>query len=199
MDFLQNQVKELLDRGMIQPSRSPYGSPVFLVKKPGGSFRLVIDYRRLNDITIKQETCMPHPDDLFDMVQGARYFSKLDMHSGYWQVLMDPASVDKTAMTTPFGSFEWLVLPMGLSGAPATFTAVMNDLFRTQLRKSVVVFLDDILVFSKTWEEHLVHLREVLSLLKEHKFYAKPSKCSFGAESVHFFGTQDYWRDHFDR
>lgn len=131
---------------------------------------------------------MPNADDLFDAVQGCSYFSKLDLHSGYNQVRIKDSDVAKTAINTPFGHFQFRVMGFGLTNAPATFQTMMNHILRPYLRKFVVVFLDDILIFSKTWEDHLNHVQIVLEALKENQLYCKPSKCQFGAKELLFLG-----------
>ena len=165
LNELQRQLTSLLEKGFIQPSKSPFGAPVFFVKKADGSLRLVSDWRDLNRITVKNEACMPNVDDLFDTVQGSRFFTKLDLHSGYNQVRIRTEDIPKTAINTPLGHFEFKVMGFGLCNAPATFQAMMNLVLRPHLRKFVVVFLDDILIFSKTWDEHLDHIRIVLQTL----------------------------------
>ena len=189
MEF-QRQLDELLAQGYVQPSKSPFGAPVFFIKKKDGSFRLVCDWRQLNKITIKNRACMPNIDDLFDVVQGSKFFSKLDLASGYYQVRICPEDVSKTAVNTPLGHFEFNVMGFGLTNAPATFTALMNNVLKPFLRKSVVVFLDDILIFSRTWEDHIRHIREVLTALKSHNLFCKAKKCEFATKCVTFLGHQ---------
>ena len=181
-------IKELLELGFIQASASDWGAPMFLVDKPDGTKRMVIDYRALNSSTIRNRYPLPRVDELFDLLSGARYFSKIDLRTGYWQIRMAPESVPKTAFTSRHGHFEWLVLPMGLTNAPAEFMKMMEDTFREQLNKSVLVFLDDILVFSSTLEEHEQHLRSALERLRAKKLYGKLSKCAFFRSEVEFLG-----------
>ena len=181
-------IDELLKMALIQPSRSPWGAPMFLVAKPDGGKRMVIDYRALNSKTIRNRHPLPRVDELFDQLQGAQYFSKIDLRTGYWQIRMHKDSVAKTAFTSRRGHFEWLVLPMGLTNAPAEFMALMENTFRAELNKSILVFLDDILVFSKTFEEHVEHLRAAMGRLRDAKLYAKLSKCSFFRQEVEFLG-----------
>ena len=181
-------IDELLTKGFIRPSRSPWGSPMFLVAKPDGGKRMVIDYRALNSATVRNRYPLPRVDELFDRLQGARYFSKIDLRTGYWQIRMAEESVAKTAFTSRHGHFEWMVLPMGLTNAPAEFMALMEDTFRDMLNKSVLAFLDDILVYSKTLEEHEQHLRAVMEKLRAAKLYGKLSKCSFFRQEVEFLG-----------
>ena len=184
----EKMLKELLAKGFIRPSRSPWGSPMFLVDKPDGGKRMVIDYRGLNAATTRNRYPLPRIDELFDQLQGARYFSKLDLRTGYWQIRVASEDVAKTAFTSRHGHFEWLVLPMGLTNAPAEFMALMENTFREELNKFVLVFLDDILVYSSTLEEHERHLRVVLQRLREQKLYAKWSKCTFVRQEVEFLG-----------
>ena len=188
MDELQAQLTELLRRGFIQPSKSPYGAPVFFVKKADGTLRMVCDWRELNRITIKNKACLPNIDDLFDTVQGSAYFTKLDLRSGYNQIRIEETDIPKTAINTPFGHFQFTVMGFGLTNAPATFQTLMNSVLQPYLRKFVVVFLDDILIFSKSWEEHLDHVRTILNALRRNELYCKPSKCEFGRTDVLFLG-----------
>jgi hypothetical protein len=185
---LKEQLDELLAKGFIQPSVSPYGAPVLFVRKKEGTLRMCIDYRMLNSITIKNKYALPFVDELFDQLHGAKIFSKLDLRSGYHQIRVKDADVHKTAFHTRYGHYEFRVLPFGLTNAPATFMRLMNDVLRPLLDVCVVVFLDDILVYSKTPEEHAKHLRQVLELLRQHHLYAKASKCEFGADHVEFLG-----------
>ncbi len=184
----EKMLKELLAKGFIRPSRSPWGSPMFLVEKPDGGKRMVIDYRALNAATQRNRYPLPRVDELFDQLQGARYFSKIDLRTGYWQIRVAAEDVPKTAFTSRHGHFEWLVLPMGLTNAPAEFMALMENTFREELNRSVLVFLDDILIYSRTLEEHERHLRAVLQRLQSQKLYAKLSKCQFMRQEVEFLG-----------
>ena len=178
----------MVEDGLIQPSYSPCGSPVLLVPKKDGSWRLCIDYRALNKITVKNRYPLPRIDDLIDQLQGARYFTKIDLKSGYHQVRVKPEDVWKTAFKTRFGLFEWLVMPFGLTNAPATFMRMINDILHPLLDDCVVAYIDDILTFSKTWEDHLRHVRLVLDLLRKHKLQANLGKCSFAQTSVQYLG-----------
>ena len=181
-------IKECLEAGIIRTSQSPYGSMALIVRKKDGTPRVVIDYRGLNEITVKNGYPLPLMDELFDRVHGAKWFSKLDLRTGFHQIRLADEDTGKTAFRTRYGSYEYLVLPMGLCNAPGTFMQLMNDTFRDMLDKSVLVFLDDILVFSRTKEEHMGHLREVLSKLKAAQLYAKLSKCEFMLPEVEFLG-----------
>jgi transposase InsO family protein len=188
LDELKKQLTELLDLGFIQPSKSPYGAPVLFVKKKDGTFRMCIDYRALNRITIKNKYPLPRVDELLDRLHGAKYFSKLDLRSGYYHIRIHPRDVAKTAFRTRYGHFEYLVMPFGLTNAPATFMALMQSIFGPHLDSFVIVFLDDILIYSKTADEHERHIRIVLDLLRQHKLYAKESKCEFFQTSTSFLG-----------
>ena len=148
----------------------------------------VCDWRDLNKITVKNKACLPNVDDLFDAVQGASYFTNLDFRSGYNQIRIQAEDVPKTAINTPFGHYQFRVMGFGLTNAPATFQSMMNTILQPYLREFVVVFLDDILIFSKTWSEHMQHVRSVLSVLRDNQLFRKRSKCEFGAESVLFLG-----------
>ena len=181
-------VKAGVESGQLRVSNSPYGAMALIVKKKDGEPRVVVDYRGLNDITIKNKYPLPLMDELFDRVFGAKYFSKLDLRTGFHQIRVAEADVEKTAFRTRYGSFEYLVLPMGLCNAPGTFMQLMNDTFRDMLDRSVLVFLDDILVFSRTKGEHVRHLREVLTRLRSQKLYAKRTKCEFMRDEVEFLG-----------
>ena len=188
LDELQVQLTEMLRCGRIEPSKSPYGAPVFFVKKANGGLRLVCDWRQLNRITIKNKACLPNIDDLFDTVQGSRFFTKLDLRSGYNQIRIQEHDVPKTAINTPFGHFQYRVMGFGLTNAPATFQSLMNTILQPYLRQFVVVFLDDILIFSKSWQEHLEHVQRVLQTLRENQLFCNSTKCEFGLEDVLFLG-----------
>jgi hypothetical protein len=182
------QLKGLLQKGLIEPSSSPYGAPVLFVAKKDGSLRMCIDYRALNKITVKNRYPIPRIDDLLDQLSGAKVFTSLDLMSGYWQIRMDPADVPKTAFRVPQGHFQWKVLPFGLSNAPAKFQSIMNTVLRPLIGKCVLVYLDDILIFSRNAEEHEQHIRQVFSLLRHYKFYCKMNKCDFNKAEVKYLG-----------
>ena len=149
---------------------------------------MCVDYRALNKQTIKNRYALPRIDDLVDQLSGARYFTSLDLAQGYHQIRVTAEDVPKTAFRTPLGHFEYLVLPFGLTNAPATFQSLMNDVFREHLGHSALVYLDDILVFSKTASEHVKHVEEVLSLLRKHSLYAKKRKCQFMTNELLYLG-----------
>ncbi|KAD2805507.1 hypothetical protein E3N88_38884 [Mikania micrantha] len=185
---LKEQLQELLELGFIRPSVSPWGAPVLFVKKKDGSMRLCIDYRELNKITIRNRYPLPRIDDLFDQLQGAKFFSKIDLRSGYHQMKIREEDVSKSAFRTRYGHYEFLVMPFGLTNAPAVFMDLMNRVFHEFLDKFVIVFIDDILVYSKSKEDHEEHLRKVLETLRQKKLYAKFSKCDFWLNQVAFLG-----------
>ncbi|GJS38307.1 putative nucleotidyltransferase, ribonuclease H, partial [Tanacetum coccineum] len=186
MEELSRQLKELQDKGFIQPSLSPWGAPVLFVKKKDGSFRMCIDYRELKKLTIKNRYPLPRIDDLFNQLQGSQYFSKIDLRSGYHQLRVHEDDIPKTAFRTRYRHFEFNVMPFGLTNAPAVFMYLMNRVCKPYLDKFMIVFIDDILIYSKTWKEHEMHLGLVLELLKKEKLYAKFSKCDFWIREVQF-------------
>ncbi|KAJ9544996.1 hypothetical protein OSB04_024703 [Centaurea solstitialis] len=188
MKEMMSQLQELLDKGFIRPSASPWGAPVLFVKKKDGSFRMCIDYRELNKVTIKNKHPLPRIHELFDQLQGASYFSKIDLRSGFHQLKVSEADVPKTAFRTRYGHYEFLVIPFGLTNAPAAFMDLMNRVCRPMLDKFVIVFIDDILVYSMSEEQHATHLREILELLRKERLYAKFSKCEFWLRQVQFLG-----------
>ncbi|KAJ9544814.1 hypothetical protein OSB04_024521 [Centaurea solstitialis] len=185
---LSEQLQELSGKGFIHPSSLPWGAPILFVKKKDGSHRMCIDYRGLNKVTIKNGYPLPRIDDLFDQLQGASWFSKIDLRSGYHQLKVKEADIHKTAFRTRYGHIEFLVMPFGLTNAPTAFMDLMNRVCRPMLDRSVIVFIDDILIYSKSREEHVVHLREVLEVLRRERLYAKFSKCAFWLQEVQFLG-----------
>ncbi|KAL0561368.1 hypothetical protein IC582_001793 [Cucumis melo] len=185
---LKVQLQELLDKGFIRPSVSPWGAPVLFVKKKDGSMRLCIDYRELNKVTVKNRYPLPRIDDLFDQLQGATVFSKIDLRSGYHQLRIKDEDVPKTAFRSRYGHYEFIVMSFGLTNAPAVFMDLMNRVFREFLDTFVIVFIDDILIYSKTEAEHEKHLRMVLQTLRDNKLYAKFLKCEFWLKQVSFLG-----------
>ncbi|WVZ89946.1 hypothetical protein U9M48_036291, partial [Paspalum notatum var. saurae] len=186
---LKIQLQEQLDKWFIRPSSSPWGCPaLFVEKKDQGGKRLCLDYRPLNAVTVKNKYPIPHIDILFDQLAGAKVFSKIDLRSGYYQIKIGKEDIPKTAFSTRYGLYEYLVMSFGLTNAPAFFTYMMNSVFMNELDKFVVVFIDDILIYSKDEKEHEEHLRIVLARLREHKLYAKFSKCAFWLKEVGFLG-----------
>ncbi|KAI3743880.1 hypothetical protein L1987_56947 [Smallanthus sonchifolius] len=188
MQELASQLQELSDKGFIRPSHSPWGAPVLFVKKKDGSFRMCIDYRELNKLTIKNRYPLPRIDDLFDQLQGSTCFSKIDLRSGYHQLRVQEEDIPKTAFRTRYGHYEFMVMPFGLTNAPAVFMDLMNRVCKPYLDKFVIVFIDDILIYSKTKADHEQHLRLVLDLLRKEQLYAKFSKCEFWLKEVQFLG-----------
>ena len=188
MRELKAQLEDLLSKGFIRPSISPWGAPVLFVKKKDGSLRLCIDYRQLNRVTIRNQYPLPRIDELFDQLQGSRVYSKIDLRSGYHQLRVQESDAPKTAFRTRYGHYEFLVMPFGLTNAPAAFMDLMNRVFQPYLDRFVIVFIDDILVYSGSSEEHSEHLRIVLQTLRERQLYAKLSKCQFWLDRVAFLG-----------
>ncbi|MCF7184013.1 hypothetical protein L3H42_10980, partial [Corynebacterium sp. MC-13] len=185
---LKEQLKDLLEKGFIRPSTSPWGAPVLFVKKKDGSLRMCIDYRQLNKVTVKNKYPLPRIDDLFDQLQGSKCFSKIDLRSGYHQVRVREEDIPKTAFRTRYGHYEFRVMSFGLTNAPAVFMDLMNRVFKPFLDVFVIVFIDDILVYSRSEQEHADHLRRVLGILRHQRLYAKFSKCEFWLSSVAFLG-----------
>ena len=191
----------MLAKQLIEPSTSPFGAPILFVEKKTGELRMVVDYRSLNKITVKNRYPLPRIDDLFDKLFSAQYFSCLSAASGFHQILLKDEAEPKTAFRTPFGHYQFRVLPFGLTNAPATFQAVMNNLFnlpkfnadgslnsRHQLSEFAIVFIDDILIFSKSVEEHKKHIEIVVSELRKHKILLKPSKCVWAQTELPYLG-----------
>ncbi|GJR08339.1 putative reverse transcriptase domain-containing protein [Tanacetum coccineum] len=188
MKELSEQLKELSDKGFIRPSSSPWGAPVLFVKKKDGSFRMCIDYRELNKLTVKNRYPLLRIDDLFDQLQGSSVYSKIDLRSGYHQLRVREEDIPKTAFRTRYGHYEFQVMPFGLTNAPAVFMDLMNRVCKPYLDKFVIVFIDDILIYSKNKQEHEEHLKLILELLKKEELYAKFSKCEFWIPKVQFLG-----------
>src|SRR6266508_4264785 len=182
------QLQELLDKGFIRPSSSSWGCPAMFVDKKDQTKRLVVDYRPLNEVTVKNKYPLPDINILFDQLAGAKIFSKIDLRSRYHQIRVREEDIPKTAFSTRYGLYEFLVMSFGLTNAPAFFMYLMNSVFMTELDVCVVVFIDDILVYSKNEEEHAKHLQLVLDRLREHQLYAKFSKCQFWLKEVSFLG-----------
>ncbi len=177
---LKVQLEKLLIKGYIKPNKSPYGAPVFFVHKKDGTLKMCVDYRAFNKATMKNRYLLPRIDDLFYRLSGAKVFSRINLRSGYYQIRIVEGDEEKTACHTRYGSYEFLVMPFGLTNAPATFCILMNDIFWKWLDDFVVVYIDDILIYSSSLEGHVEHLRKVFQRLKENKLYAKLEKCEFG-------------------
>ncbi|GJV24719.1 putative reverse transcriptase domain-containing protein [Tanacetum coccineum] len=203
MKELLEQLQELSDKGFIRPSSSPWGAPVLFVKKKDGSFRMCINYRELNKLTVKNRYPLPRIDDLFDQLQGSSVYSKIDLRSGYHQLQVRKEDISKTTFRTQYGHYEFQVMPFGLTNAPAVFMDLMNRVCKPYLDKFVIVFIDDILIYSKNKKEHEEHLKAILELLKKEELYAKFSKCEFWipkaspktpTEIRQFLGLAGYYR-----
>ncbi|GJX20219.1 putative reverse transcriptase domain-containing protein [Tanacetum coccineum] len=183
---LSNQLQELADQGFIQPSTSPWGAPVLFVKNKEESFKMCIDYQELNKLTVKNRYPLARIDDLFDQLQGSSVYSKIDLRSGYHQLRVRDEDIPKTAFRTRYEHYEFQVMPFGLTNALAVFMDLMNRVCKPYLDKFVIVFIDDILIYSRNKEEHADHLRIILELLKKEELYAKFSKCDFWISIVQF-------------
>ncbi|GKB82393.1 putative reverse transcriptase domain-containing protein [Tanacetum coccineum] len=188
MKEFSEQLQELSDKGFIRPSSSPWGAPVLFVKKKDGSFRMCIYYRELNKLTVKNRYPLLRIDDLFDQLQGSSIYSKIDLRSGYHQLRVREKDIPKTTFQTRYGHYEFQVMPFGLTNAPAVFMDLMNRVCKPYLDKFVIVFIDDILIYSKDKKEHEEHLKAILELLKKEKLYAKFSICEFWIPKVQFLG-----------
>ncbi|GKA96705.1 putative reverse transcriptase domain-containing protein [Tanacetum coccineum] len=188
MKELSEQLKELSDKGFIRPSSSPWGAPVLFVKKKDGSFRMCIDYRELNKLTVKNRYPLPRIDDLFDQLQGSSVYSKIDLRSGYHQLRVREEDIPKTAFKTRYGHYKFQVMPFGLTNAHAVFMDLMNRVCKPYLDKFMIVFIDDTLIYSKNKQEHEEHLKQTLELLRKEELYAKFSKCEFWIPKVQFLG-----------
>ena len=186
---LRVQLQELLDKGFIRPSTSPWGASVLVAKKRGKTLRLCIDYRQLNRVTIQNQYLLPRTDDLFDQLRGARVYFKIDLRTGYHQPRVRDTDIPKKAFRMRYGHFEFTVMPFGLTNALAAFMDLMHRVFQPYLDQFVVVVVDDILIYSQSEWEHEYHLRIVLQLLRDHQWYAKFSKCEFWLTEVRFWDT----------
>src|SRR5215469_2954036 len=178
----------MLQQGIIEKSHSPWASPVVLVRKKNGKLRFCVDYRPLNKATKRDEYPLPRIDDMLDSLGGAAWFTSLDLASGYWQVEMNPNDREKTAFVTQFGTYQFTVMPFGLCNAPATFQRLMDEVLHDILWKFVVVYLDDLNIYLKTFEEHLQHLRIVFERLQKAGLRLNPEKCKFVTEELSFLG-----------
>jgi len=185
---IESQVTEMLQSGMIQPSTSAFSSPVLLVRKKDRSWRFCVDYRLLNSLTVKSKFPIPVIDELLDELSSARWFTSLDLRAGFNQIRLAPGEEHKTAFQTHWGHFEWTVMAFGLTGAPNTFQGAMNVTLKPLLRKCVLVFFDDILIYSKNLEEHVEHIRQVFHLLAKDNWLLKRSKCQFARQSIAYLG-----------
>ena len=189
LEAVREEIREMLEKGVIVPSKSPFSSPIVMVPKKDGSNRMCIDYRKLNDLTVKDAYPLPRIGQTIDALQGAGVFSSLDLASGYWQIPVAAEDRHKTAFCTPDGGlYECLKMPFGLTNAPPTFQRNMNDIFKEDLYKHVLIFLDDVLTFSKTPEEHLEHLEKVFIVLRKAGLRLKPKKCNLFRTEVHYLG-----------
>jgi hypothetical protein len=185
---MKDWIEDNLRKGLIRPSKSPFGAPCFFIKKKDGSLRLCVDYRRLNAITIKDRNPLPLINDLIRSLAKGRIFSVLDLRGAYNLIRIEQGHEHKTAFVTQFGQFESLVMGFGPTNCPAHFQAIMNQLFRSMIGTSVEMYLDDIVVYSQNLEEHWVHVKQVLQTLRENKLYCKKEKCHFGSNSISFLG-----------
>jgi hypothetical protein len=185
---LKKQIDELSEKGYIRPSTSPWVAPVLFMEKKDGTKRMCIDYRALNEVTIKNKYPLPRIEDLFDQLREDSVFSKIDLRSGYHQLRIQPSDIPKTAFITKYGLYEFTVMSFGLTNAPTFFMNLMNSVFMDYLEKFVMVFIDDILIYSQSEEEHVDHLKMVLQRLREHQLYAELSKCEFWIDEVLFLG-----------
>jgi hypothetical protein len=174
--------------GHIRSNMSPFASSVILVLKKDGTLRMCIDYRALNKKTIKNRYPILCIDEFIDELHGEIFFTKIDLQSGYHQINIREQYIEKTTLRCHFGHFEFLVMPFGLTNAPATFQSCMNRIFKGELRKYLLVFFDDILIYNRTWDEHLAHLEEVLDIMQAQSLYAKESKCEFGMREILYLG-----------
>ena len=188
LKLVQETIRDLTAKGFIQRSQSRFGAPVLFTPKNDGTQRMVVDYREINKITVRNGYPLPAIEELFPIVQGSRYFSKLDLFSGYYQIRVAEEDREKTAFVTRYGSYEFLVLPMGLCNSPGTFMELMNYVFEKQLDRFVIVFLDDILVFSKDLKQHEQHMRDVLQILRTERLFANKKKCDMVRKEVGFLG-----------
>jgi hypothetical protein len=188
LETVRTELQQLVNKGFLRPSVSPYGAPVIFVKKKDGSLRMCVDWRALNKLTIKNRCPIPRIDEMLDRLKGAKYFTKIDLRSGYNQVRVADEDIPKTAINTRYGHFEFLVMHFGLTNAPATFQTLMQHVLRPFLDIFAIVYIDDILIYSSSIDEHLEHIKSILEVLRKHKLYAKESKCEFMKNSVEYLG-----------
>ena len=176
-ETVKKMLDDMLQQDVIEASSGPWSSPIVLARKKDGTLRFCVDFRRINDMTKKEVHPLPRIDETLDMLGGAKWFSTLDLASGYWQVEMEPEQMEKTAFSTPFGTYQFKVMPFGLSNAPSTFQKLMEMVLAGLHWTTCIVYLDDIVIFSTTVEQHLSRLRDVLARLKKAGLKLKPSKC----------------------
>jgi len=182
------QINDLMEQGYMRPNKSPYGSHVLFMDKKDGKLHMYIDYHTLNKITIKSNYPLPQINNPFDRPNGAFYFSRIDLKLSYYQIHMQDVDVEKTTMKTRYGSYKFLVMPFGLCNTLSTFTTFMNLIFHNKLDKFVIIYIDNILVYSKSIEEHVTHLKFVLQKFKENKLYANQAKSEFASLEMDFLG-----------
>ncbi len=185
---MKELVSEMLQNNIVESSNSPWASPVVLTPKPDGSIRFCVDYRRLNDVTHKDAFPLPKIEDLLNQLQGAKYFAKLDLAAGYWQVKMNEGDKEKTAFCLPDGLYQWLYMPFGLVNAPSTFQRLMIRILKPVLGKFALVYIDDILIYARTPDELIDNLQEVINLIRKAGLKLKPKKCEIFAEKLSFLG-----------
>jgi Reverse transcriptase (RNA-dependent DNA polymerase) len=185
---VKRQIDELLDKGFIRPSTSPWGSSILFVPKKDGGLRMCVDYRALNKATIRNNYPLPRIDEVWDQIGGSRTFSSFDLRSGYNQIRIAEEDTYKTCFRTRYGAYEVLVVPVGLVGAPPVFQSLINEVLRPYLDRYFLVYLDYILIYSRTKKEHVEHLRIILDKLRKHKVYCKLSKCEFLSSHLHNLG-----------
>ena len=185
---IDRQLRMMLEKGWIRPSTSEWGAPVLFARKKGGGLRMCIDYRGLNAQTIVNRFTLPHPMDLLMMLKGAKYITRLDQYQAFHQTRVHPNLIHLTAFTTPFGSFEWLVMPMGISGGPSYFQLSMYAILGHLIGHGVLIYIDDLIIYSETLEEHLEILGKVLQIFRENKYYCNLKKSEFGLQELEFLG-----------
>ena len=187
-ELIDKELDKMIEKGLVRKSTSPWASPVVLVPKPNGQTRMCFDYRAVNKVTVTDSHPLPRIDDLLDNLKDAKYFSKIDLKSGFWQIPMEESSISKTAFTTHRGLYECLIMPFGLKNSPSTFERVIEHVFTEELWNFILVYLDDIIIYSNTFEEHLQHIEAALLKLREAHLKANPEKCDFGEIEIAFLG-----------